>query len=116
MAELLWRSPPLLLTYHASFDILTMILRLRQQMQIYSAYISFDALNLWASKREFGKTHIRIETQNSCLLNLWRQESVISFTAVAAVKRAALECIINIHMHEIVLKHLYINLIHVERG
>ena len=80
------------------------------------SYVSFDALNLWASKREFEISPNRIETQNSRLLNLWGREFVISFTAVAAVKRAALECIINIHMYEIVLKHLYINLIHVEQG
>ena len=75
-----------------------------------------EALNLRAFMRGFVVRSNRTETQNPCPLNLWGHGFVISFTAVAAVKRAALECIINIHMHEIVLKYLYINLIYVERG
>ena len=47
-------------------------------------HVSFDALNLWASKRELEISQNRIETKNSCLLNLWRQEFVIYNTAVAA--------------------------------
>ncbi len=42
-----------------------------------STHVSFDALNLWASKRGLELRSNRIETKNSCLLNLWRQEFVI---------------------------------------
>ena len=56
----------------------------RQQLEAGTAVMSFDALNLWASKRELEISQNRIETKNSCLLNLWRQEFVIYNTAVAA--------------------------------
>ena len=56
----------------------------RQQLEVGTAGMSFDALNLWASKRELEISQNRIETKNSCLLNLWRQEFVIYNTAVAA--------------------------------
>ena len=46
-------------------------------------YVSFDALNLWASKRGFEINWNRIETKNSCVSNLWRQEFVI-YNAAAA--------------------------------
>ena len=46
-------------------------------------YVSFDALNLWASKRGFIESMNRIETQNPRPLNLWGRGFVI-YSAVAA--------------------------------
>ena len=44
--------------------------------------MSMKALNLWAFMRGLELSNNRIETKNSCLLNLWRQEFVLSSTAV----------------------------------
>ena len=51
--------------------------------------MSFDALNLWASKRGFEINWNRIETKNSCLSNLWRQEFVFYNAAADGIKRPA---------------------------
>ncbi|MDO4371472.1 MAG: hypothetical protein Q4D43_09125, partial [Clostridia bacterium] len=49
-------------------------------------YVSFDALNLWASKRESELRPNRIETQNPRPLNLWGRGFVF-YNAAAAGSR-----------------------------
>ena len=63
----------------------------QQQLETGTAGISFDALNLWASKRESEISSNRTETQNPCPLNLWGHGFVFYNTAVAGVKRPALD-------------------------
>ena len=55
-----------------------------------SAVISFDAFNLWASKRESELRLNRIGTQKPCPLNLWGHGFVIYNTVVAGVKHTVL--------------------------
>ena len=66
---------------HGKFETFaTFLIRKRQggrMIMRLSTHVSFDALNLWASKRGLELRSNRIETKNSCLLNLWRQEFVI---------------------------------------
>ena len=45
--------------------------------------VSFDALNLWASKREFVISQNRTETQNPRPLNLWGRGFVLPSAAAA---------------------------------
>ena len=49
-------------------------------------HVSFDALNLWASKREPVISPNRIEPQNSCPLNLWGHEFVFPCAAAAGCR------------------------------
>ena len=53
-------------------------------------HVSFDALNLWASKRGFEISQNRIETQNPCLSNLWGHGFVIQNTVVAGCRLSLL--------------------------
>ena len=52
----------------------------------YNHTVSFDALNLWASKRGLAISQNRIETQNPRPLNLWGRGFVIYSTAVAGCR------------------------------
>ena len=56
-------------------------------------YVSFDALNLWASKREFVTAPNRKETKNPCSLNLWGHGFVFINTAVAGSGLSPQACI-----------------------
>ena len=55
---------------------------------LYHVNISFDALNLWASKRGLEVSNNRIGTKNACRLNLWRQAFVFYNTAVAGSRHS----------------------------
>ena len=50
--------------------------------------ISFDAFNLWASKRESVIRSNRTETKNPCLLNQWRQGFVFASAAAAGSRHS----------------------------
>ena len=56
-------------------------------------YVSFDALNLWASKREFVTAPNRKETKNPCPLNLWGHGFVFINTVVAGSRHCPQACI-----------------------
>ncbi len=53
-------------------------------------HVSFDALNLWASKRGFKISQNRIEIKNPRPLNLWGRGFVIQNTAVAGCRLSLL--------------------------
>ena len=48
--------------------------------------ISIEVFNQWTSMRGFEVRNNRTETKNSCLLNLWRQEFVLSSAAAAGCR------------------------------
>ena len=64
-----------------TFGFATFLIRGRQGAR--PPDISFDAFDLWASKRESAISSNRIETKNPCLLNQWRQGFVFASAAAA---------------------------------
>ena len=67
-----------------TFGFATFLIRGRQGTR--PPDISFDAFDLWVSKRESAIHPNRTETKNPCLLNQWRQGFVFASAAATGVE------------------------------